>query len=373
MRKPDPDIWNRRTILAVFIEFIIALNIDIYGSAYTFWMSIHSLGSLIALAVIITTIVDATGWIISGVLVDRYGTKKVQMVSLSVLLITGAVGAMFDGVVLLCCLFVRFLTCGIALIANQIQIKGQLPEDKLAKGWGQLFVVGFVGAVIGACIGSWLASEHQAVWKWAGPILTFFGIVALIYTQQSNRIPKETSILPHPQVFQLVFPVMSISICQGAMAAYIIVDLGVRDGSLVRAGTYVGSGVVGWILPSLLKHINEKAFIRMGMFLMSGAWLFLYWQNFAGLMVASFAIGFISNGIVSQILGTKVFLLTDQKGRASSTSKLVSGGSRIIGIYGLALVRDHVGEAMWLILPILLLFSLPAFEWSFRHSYAWKK
>jgi MFS family permease len=319
------------------------------------------------------TIVDVIGWTISGVLVDQYGTKKVQFVSLLVLLITGVIGAMLDGLFLLCCLFLRFLICGIALIANQIQIRGLLQEEKQEKGVGQLVVVGFAGAVIGASMGSWLAYEHQTVWKWVGPILTIFGIVALMYTQQSNRVPEKASILPHPEVFKLVFPMMSFSICRGMMVAYVVVDFGVSDGSIFRTGMYVGSGVSGWVLPSLLKHTNQKTFIRVGVFLMSGAMLFLYWRNLAGLMVASFAIGFISNGISNQILGTKVYLLTDQKGRADSTNRLTQGVSSIIGIYGLGMIRDHVGEAVWLTLPIILLISLPAFGWTFRHCSAWKK
>lgn len=375
MRKLDPEIWNRKSFLSIFVLFIIALNIDIYGSAYTFWMSLHKMSSLITEMVIMVTFFEVIGWAVSGVLIDRYGTKKVQLIALVILLLTGSVGAMQDGLVVLCCLLVRFMVCGIALTANTIQIRDFLPEKKQGKGFGQLFMVGFFGGVAGAAMGSWLASEHQLVWKWAGPILTVCGIVILMYTHQSNRVPEKVSIRLHPEVFQLVIPTMGIVIVQSVLITYVVVDLGIQNGTIARVGSYVGSGLAGWIVPYLLKHFNEneKLFIRIGVVIVSVSMLFFYWPHVVGLMVVAFVIGIIFSGIQNQILGTKVYLLTDQKGRAASTSRLVQGGSRIIGIYGLGLVRDHVGEAMWLLLPIFLLISLPAFEWTFRRCAAWKK
>ncbi|MCH5584933.1 MFS transporter [Shimazuella sp. AN120528] len=375
MWKPDPDIWNRKTILTVTVLLIIALNIDIYGSAYTLWMSLHKMSSLIIGMAMITTFVEVNGWTISGVLIDRYGTKKVQFFSLLILLISGATGAMLDGLAVLCCLLVRFMVCQIALTANTIQIRDLLPEEKQGRGFGQLFMVGFFGGVVGAAIGSWLASDYQAVWKWVGPILTIFGIVVLMYTQQSNRVPEKASIRPHPEVIRLSVPLIGIMAIQSVFITFVVIDLGVENGTFVRVGSYAGSGLAGLIVPFLLKHIkeNEKAFIRYGVIVTSASLLFLYWPNVVGLIVASFVIGIIFNGIQTQILGTKVYLLTDQKGRAASTSRLVQGAGRIIGIYGLGMIRDHIGKSMWLVLPIILLASLPVFEWTFRHCPAWKK
>lgn len=184
------------------------------------------------------------------------------------------------------------------------------------------------------------------------------------------------SIRPHPEVFKLVIPTTGIVIIQSVLITMpVVVDLGVQNGTIARVGSYAGSGLAGWIVPYLLKHINEneKLFIRIGVVTVSVSMLLFYWPHVVGLMVAAFAMGVIFSGIQNQILGTKVYLLTDQKGRAASTSRLVQGGIRIIGIYGLGFVRDYVGEAMWLLLPIFLLISLPAFEWTFRCCAAWKK
>lgn len=143
MRKLDPEIWDRKSFLTIFVLFIIALNINIYGSAYTFWMSLYNMSSLITEMVIMVTLFEVIGWTVSGGLIDRYGTKKVQVIVLLILLVTGSVGAIQDGLVALCCLLVRFMVCGIALTANTIQIRDLLPEKKQGRGLGQLFMAGF--------------------------------------------------------------------------------------------------------------------------------------------------------------------------------------------------------------------------------------
>lgn len=371
-KKPDPDIWNKKTILTVSVVFIIAINIDLYGSALTFWMSLHEMSSFMEKAVMITiACVEVIGWATSGLLVDRYGTKKVQLVSLWFLLTTGLFATTLEGRSFLYCLLLRFLICAMALVANTIQLRDMLPKEKQEK-YPQLFLVALVGGVAGASVGSWLAGEHEAVWKWIGPILTIVGIAALMHTQPPNRAPKKVSLRPHPEVFKLIVPVTTIVIIQFVLIAYVVKDLGPRDGAAVRVMMYVGNGLAGWVVPFILSYTDRKKFIRFGVIIASVALLCLYWPNLTGLITASLVIGIIFSGIQTCILETKVYLLTeDQRGRATATSRLVQGGSRIVGIIGLGMVRDHVGDAVYLFLPLVLLLSLPVFEWTFRRS-PWK-
>lgn len=375
MKRLDHEVWNRRTMLAIFVECIITLNIDVYGSSYLLWLQLHGLSSFIGMTATAVIIATFCSGIVSGVLIDRFGTKKVQLYTFLVILVTGLVGCTINasGYQFLVIQTVQFFAYGIVIAANWVQIRGLLPEAKQASGIGKLGAIGLLGSVVGVSTGSWLVSEHLAVWNWTGPIITALGIAALLRTKQSNHVPERTAILPHKGVLFLVVPSFGLAICQGVLVTFIVLDLGVKYGSLFRACMYIGSGVAGWVVPSLTKRLSEKQFIRLGVLFMSGAMLLIYQSSLIGLVVAPLVFGIVYNGVYNQILGTKAFVITDQKGRAASTSSLVTGLGRIAGVNALGAVRDQWGMAVWLTLPFVLIIFLPLFELTFRRSSAWKR
>jgi MFS family permease len=255
MRKPDKEVWNRQTLFAVVVECMIMLNIDVYGSSYTLWMKLQGQASVITLAATIVTVTSFFGYALVGVLIDRFGTKAVQLVALHFLLIAGIGVAVTDGWYALSWQILRFFLCGVLMVANDTQVRGLLPEGKKKmSGVGKLKSIGTLVSIIGVLTGSVMVSEHRDLWNWLGPIAAAIGIIFLLISKQSNHVPERASIFPHKEVFQLTCPVIGIAVCANVLVTYIVIDLGVRDGSLVRTVTYIGASLSGWLLAYLVKR-----------------------------------------------------------------------------------------------------------------------
>lgn len=371
----DREVWNRFTLLAVIVSCVGAFNTDLYTSSVPVWLDLRGQESLAKLAITIAIISQIGGGLVAGYFIDRYGTKKVQFVALLIMLLT-ALGSSFaqSGQQILGAQAIRYGACETVALAIGVQLRSLLPEPKHISGMGQLNAVSFGVAATGVWIGPWLVSEQLEVWKWIAPIVTVVGIIAVLGSESANVKPEKISLLPHEEVLKIAVPVTGIAICQGVIVTFLVLDVGMDIGSPARACMYVVSAIAGWkMVPFLINHLGEKNFIRCGVFFMMGAMLLIRWPHLIGLMVAAFIVGLVGSG-TKLLLQKKAFAITEQKGRASSTEMLVFRVGMVIGAFVFGLVRDKIGMNMWLtLIPVLAICSLLLFEWSFRHSPAWRE
>jgi hypothetical protein len=106
------------------------------------------------------------------------------------------------------------------------------PDEQL-KGLGKLNVWSYVTSATFACLGPVLVTHSIGWWKGLGPIITILGLLEVTLNKhpECNFEKSQESIgVWDWDILKLVMPTLGISIRQGVVTTFIIVDVGVSMG-----------------------------------------------------------------------------------------------------------------------------------------------
>jgi hypothetical protein len=187
------------------------------------------------------------------------------------------------------------------------------------------------------------------------------------YPEQMESEDTENSRTSIWDTLQLVLPGLGISIAQGVVMTYVILDVGVTMGAPVRAMFNVAAGLAGLAIPLAVERWGDKHVVRGLMFLALLAVPGLVWPSLYTLIFVGLAMGFAQIG-----LGIVLTVKRPNTSSSASAHALVDYGGAATGSTVWGVARQSLGVApayALLALPLLLCYFF--FERLFR-SERWK-
>lgn len=296
------------------------------------------------------------GSIAAGPLIHRYQTRKVQFGALVIMLLTAVWSTTIEGwVEMMLCQSFRDFACAIGIIACGVRARNMLPPDEASqlKGLGQLNVWSYGFSALAAMAGPLLVSSHMDWWRWLGPVISLLGLLELVFNKNHPEIVEEAG--EHVQilnwdVFKLVMPTLGVSIAQGVVTTYIILDVGATMGAPVRAAINVAAGLAGVVIPKLVEKWGDKHVVRALMILAVLAVPCVLAKTMVTLVFAGLALGMAQVGI-SLILIVK----RPNTGSSASTHEVTNYSAQAFSALAWGGVRQLVGPASSyaMLIPIL--------------------
>ncbi|MCH5583380.1 MFS transporter [Shimazuella sp. AN120528] len=332
----------------------------------------QKMGYLSVLGLVMGVTIGATlvGGLSSGPLLDRFGIRKVQGASLGIMLVNAVWTAYAqEWIEMMILQSVRDFVCAIGIVACGMRARAILSQnqEEQIKGLGKLNIWSYAASATFAWLGPILVTHNMVLWKWLGAIITFIGLLEVVLNKQPVQIKTEKKNIENFSVWdwdilKLVLPAIGVSIIQGVVNTFIIVDAGVNLGSPVRAAMNIAAGLAGIIVPYMVKKWGDKLVIRSLMSLVVIAVLCLIWPTWYILVFVGLSIGLAQMGI-NIILTVK----RPNTGRSASMHSLVDYGGAAFSSIFWGTVRQLAGitsSYALLLIPALLCFF--AFERLFR-------
>jgi MFS family permease len=361
--------WSVPIILLMCTETAIVYNMDAYSAAIPAWFQKMDFLSVLGLVMGVTIGFTLLGGLSSGLLLDRFGIRRVQGISIVIMFITSVWTSFAQGWVEMMILqSIRDFVCAIGIVACGMRARAILSQNRAEQltGLGKLNIWSYAASATFAWLGPILVIHKMVWWQWLGPMITFLGLLEVVFNKYPENIKtekhSENSSVWDWDILKLVLPAIGVAIMQGVVTTFIIVDVGVNIGSPVRASMNVAAGLAGIIVPIMVKKWGDKMVVRSLMSLVVLAVPCLIWPTWYTLVFVGLSIGFSQLGL-NLILTVK----RPNTGRSSSMHSLVDYGGAAFASSTWGMARQLVGVASsygLLLIPLLLAFL--AFERLFR-------
>lgn len=373
--------WTPAMIMMMVTEGSIVYHMDFYSSAIPAWFTRMGFGetkigalSAIGLTSGLTMGFMWLGGIVAAPLLRRFPTRQVQLISLTIMFLTAGWHDRIDGwVEMMFCQSIRDFSCAVGIIACGMRARKMLPQDQKSQlsGLAKLNVVSCGLSALFAFIGPLIVAHSIRVWFQIAVYLTIWGWLETMitgrYPEQMESEDTEESHISIWDTLQLVLPGLGISIANGVVMTYVILDVGVTMGAPVRAMFNVAAGMAGLVIPLAVERWGDKHVVRGLMFMVLLAVPGLVWPTLYTLIFVGLAMGFAQIG-----LGIILTVKRPNTSSSASAHALVEYGGAATGSTVWGVARQSIGVApayALLALPLLLCHFF--FERLFR-SKRWK-
>jgi MFS family permease len=367
----DSTIWNKGTVAAMLTESVIAYNMDAYSAGVPVWLQRMGFLSMVGVVMGVAILATLFGGLYAGKLIDKYGTRRVQGLTLLVMLVTSIGSSLANGWIEMMLLqTIRDYVCAIGIVSCGLRARALLlqGEEEQLRGLGQLNVLSYAVSAASAALGPWLVAEHMDFWRWLGPVITGLGLLEVLFNKHDYKpsVVSGNNGKINKDILKLVYPALGVSFVQGVVYSYLVVDVGVGLGSPVRAAINIAAGTAGLFVPMLVKKLGDKNTIRLLLLLLIGAVFGLVWPDRFTLIFSGLAIGTAQTGI-SIILVAK----RPNTGSSASTHAFVDFGGAAFSSSVYGMVRKSMGvDASYAFLFLPVLFAVVGFERNYR-SMTW--
>ncbi len=397
MLRRDSRVWNAPNGVLVVIECAVAFNIDWHTSSLPLWMTNHGyVVSAAGLVITFAIVSQLIGNYLSTYLIDRFGTRSVQLFAFGVIFLAAGMTSLADSAIpVLLAQLTRYACCECVLVTVEVVLFSRLyqafpitdfaskedRETKVKSSMSKLRVCGFGVASFAAGVGPWLIDSHFSLWRWMAPVITILGFVAVFFAPNVPAVCQSANLSGKPgqqgpsfkldrEVLKVVFPSIGIAICYGTIFSFLVSDLTPKIGGPAISSMYVMRAVAGWtVVPKLTEKLGEKRLLQLSVFLMMATMLLFYQRSLVGAIAGGIAFG-VGNLASNTILANKGYRKAQNlRGKAVATGRLTWGAGGIMGSLGFGVARPAFGLGMetWLLLLPVLLLTLAGFRKSFQY------
>jgi hypothetical protein len=372
------NFWTVPIVLMMVTESAIAWNLDAYSASMPAWFTAMgwSETTVIIPAVGLSAGVAigclGLGSIAAGPLIHHYQTRKVQFGALTVMLLTAVWSTTIEGwVEMTVCQGIRDFACAVGIIACGVRARNMLPQNQSEqlKGLGQLNVWSYGFSALAAMAGPLLVTYHMDWWRWLGPAISLLGLLELVFNKNHPEVVEEAGdySIVNRDVFKLVMPTLGVSLAQGAVTTYIILDVGASLGAPVRAAINIAAGLAGVVIPRLVEKWGDKQVVRALMVLAVLSVPCVLAKTMVTLVFAGLALGMAQVGI-SLILIVK----RPNTGSSASTHEVTNYSAQTVSALAWGGVRQSFGVnfSYAMLIPILVVCHFMFEKW-FRTPSVW--
>jgi MFS family permease len=375
--------WTAPVIMLMITESSIVYHMDFYSAAIPAWFLRMGFGEtkfgifyVVGLTSGVAMGFMCVGGLVAGPLLDRYSPRKVQFLCLSLMIVTAWWTDKIDGwAEMMLCQCIRDFACSVGIIACGMRARRMLPPDEESqlRGLARLNVWSCGLSAFFALIAPFVVVHSVHAWFVVGSYITTWGWLETLFTWHYPEMREDKNTDQHTRISKrdtllLVLPSIGVSIAQGVVMTYVIIDVGVTMGAPVRAMINVAAGLSGLVIPLAVARWGDKHVVRGLMLVALCAVPGLVWSTWYTLIFVGLAVGFAQIGL-SMLLTVK----RPNTGSSVSMHAMVDYGGAISGSTLWGVARQSIGVApAYALLGLPLLVCYFFFERLFR-SKRWEK